>query len=164
MTRSLVTAAFAAIFAALVPFAAQAQTSPTPSYVDVSGYALPDAQYEAWINLRIILKRDFDDICGDTFCEGEFTNIEPLSFRCSVDQATGRLGMCAWIFAASNEEIDPYTGRISVSQRGFWRCRTPLAVGTTIDQFIDALQGDQPLYAPLPNSTRTIMDGLIDCL
>ncbi|WP_242104514.1 MULTISPECIES: hypothetical protein [unclassified Lysobacter] len=162
MTRSLFTATFAALFAALVPFAAQAQTS--PSYVDVSSYALPDAQYEGWINLRINLKRDFDQICGDTFCEGDFTNIEPLSFRCSVDQASGRVGMCAWIFAASNEEIDPYTGRISVSQRGFWRCRTPLAVGTTIDQFIDALQGDQPLYAPLPNSTRTIMDGLIDCL
>lgn len=57
MTRSLFTAAFAALFAALVPFAVQAQTSPTPSYVDVSGYALPDAQFEAWINLRIDLLR-----------------------------------------------------------------------------------------------------------
>ena len=161
MTRSLTIAAFAALVA-LAPPAAQSQTA--ASYVDVSGYALPDAQYEGWINLRINLKRDFDQICGDTFCEGEFSNIEPLSFRCSVEQSTGRVGMCAWVFAASNEEIDPYTGRIRVSQRGFWRCRTPLAVGTTIEQFIAALQGEQPLHAPLPNSTRTIMDGLIDCL
>ena len=148
MTRSLIIAALSTI-AALAATGAQAQTA--PSYVDVSGYALTDPQYEAWINLRINLKHDFDQICGDTFCEGEFSNIEPLSFRCSVEQSTGRVGMCAWVFAASNEEIDPYTGRIRVSQRGFWRCRTPLAVGTTIEQFIAALQGEQPLYAPLPN-------------
>src|SRR5688500_20406873 len=84
MTRSLFTAAFATLFAALVPFAVQAQTSPTPSYVDVSGYALPHAQYEAWINLRIELKRDFDQFCRDTVCEGDFTNIEPLRCSCSV--------------------------------------------------------------------------------
>lgn len=152
----------ATLVLALMPFAAPAQDG--GGYADVSAYPLSDARFEAWIGLRIRLAHDFDQICGDTFCEGEFSNIQPLRFRCSVDQATGRIGMCAWMFAASNEEIDPLTGRVRVSQRGFWRCRTPLARGTTIEQFIDALQGEQPLYAPLPMTTRTIMDGLIDCL
>ncbi len=155
--RSLIAAAALA----LASFAAGAQEA---RYVDVSAYPLSDAQYEAWLRLRIELAQDFDDICGDTFCEGEFSNIESLRFRCSVEQATGRIGMCAWMFAASNEEIDPFTGRIRVSQRGFWRCRVPVVRGTTIEQFVDALQGDAPLYAPLPMTTKTMMDGLIDCL
>lgn len=160
MSRSFL----AAVAFALLPFATQAQTAPAGNYIDVSGYALSDAQYEGWIGLRSNLKQNFDEICGDTFCEGEFSNIESLRFNCSVDQATGRIGMCAWVFAASNEEIDPATGRISISQRGFWRCRTPLIAGTRIGQLIAALQGDRPLYAPLPHATKTIMDGLIGCL
>lgn len=132
-------------------------------YIDTSGYLQTDAEIEAWYALTYGLKQNFDDICGDTFCEGEFSNIEPLRYRCSVDQGSGRVGMCAWIFAASNEEIDPATGRISV-QKGFWRCRTPLAPGTTIQQLLAALQGDSPLYAPLPGSEQSIFDGLIDCL
>lgn len=134
------------------------------SYVDVSGYPLPDAHYEAWINLRHGLEAGFDQICGDTFCESEFSNIQSLRYRCSVNQVTGRIGMCAWMFAGSNEEINPANGRIAVSQRGFWRCRTPLVPGTTFEELLAALQGDDPLYAPLPNSTTTVMDGLIDCL
>lgn len=162
--RTLIHALMPALLvAALLPSTpAAAQTS--GSYVDVSAYALDDARYEAWLNLRGTLRQDFDDICGDTFCEGEFSNIQSLRYDCSVNQVTGRIGMCAWVFAASNEEIDPVTGRITIAQRGFWRCRTPLVAGTTIEQFVDALQVERPLYAPLPNSAKTIMDGLIDCL
>ena len=160
---SMINLFLAAAALAIAAPAAVAQESGT-GYADVSGYPLSDARYEAWIGLRIALKDDFDAICGDTFCEGEFSNIESLRFRCSVDQASGRVGMCAWMFAASNEEIDPATGRIRVSQRGFWRCRAPLVRGTTIEQFIDAIQGEEPLYAPLPMTKKTMMDGLIDCL
>ncbi len=142
------------------PAAAQS----APDYVDVSAYPLDDATYEAWLTLRGALREDFDQICGDTFCEGEFSNIESLRFRCSVERGSGRIGMCAWTFAASNEEIDPATGRIGVSQRGFWRCRAPLAKGTTLHEFIAALDAPRPLYAALPRNGRTLMDGLIDCL
>ena len=160
MYRSILTA----LLLAAAPLLAQARQAPAGNYVDVSAYPLSDAQYEAWLDLRIALDRNFDDICGDTFCEGDYSNIQSLRYRCSVDQTTGRIGMCAWMFAASNEEIDPASGRISVSQRGFWRCRTPLVAGTTIDEFLVALQGDEPIYAKLPHSDKSIMDGLIDCL
>lgn len=159
MIRSLL--AFAAL--ALAPLIACAQQN-DPGYVDVSAYPLTETQYEAWWTLQGNLRRHFDQLCGDTFCEGDFSNIQPLRFRCSVERRSGRIGTCAWIFAASNEEIDPLTGRIHVSERGFWNCRAPVVPGTTIGQFIKALQGEQPLYAPLPKTTKTLMDGLIDCL
>jgi hypothetical protein len=132
-------------------------------YVDVSSYLTTDPQIEAWYALRAGLKRNFDEVCGDTFCEGEYSNIESLRYRCSVHAFTGRIGMCVWVFAASDEQIDPATGRIRVASQA-WQCRTPLAPRTRIEELLVALQGDAPLRAPLPGTTRTIYDGLIDCL
>ena len=71
-------------------------------YIDVYEYFTTDAQYEAWFTLTAQLNHDFDDICGDTFCEGDYSNIESLRFRCSVEQTTGRVGRCLWIFAGSS--------------------------------------------------------------
>ncbi|MGJ4731021.1 hypothetical protein [Luteimonas sp. SDU101] len=148
------------LFGCLLPLAAAADDR---AYGDATEYFQTDEQYEAWFTSTRNLRRDFDWICGDTFCEGEYTNIQPLRYRCSVHRLTGRIGMCVWTFAASHEEIAQATGRIGV-QRAFWQCRTPLAAGTTIDQLLAALAVDEPLYAPLPGLQRSVMDGLIDCL
>lgn len=140
--------------------AGQAATGP---YVDSSAYLRSDAHIDAWYGMTWALKRNFDQICGDTFCEGEYSNIESLRYRCSVHQVSGRIGSCVWVLAASNEEVEPATGKIGV-QEGFWHCRTPLVRHTTIEELLTALAGDQPLYAALPGSDRSIFDGLIDCL
>ena len=151
----------ACVLACLLPSATLAVDR--PGYGDATEYFQTDAQYETWFDLTRALRRDFDWICGDTFCEGDYSNIQPLRYRCSVHRASGRIGMCTWVFAASHEEIAQATGRIGV-QRAFWQCATPLAAGTTIDQMLDALAVDEPLYALLPGTGRSIMDGLIDCL
>ncbi|TYT27197.1 hypothetical protein FZO89_13515 [Luteimonas viscosa] len=144
--------------------AAVARAQQGPDYIDITGYLQTDAQYEAWFNLTRGLRRGFDEICGDTFCEGEYSNIQSLRYLCSVHRVSGRIGMCSWTFAASHEEIAPTNGRIGV-ERAFWQCRTPLPSGTTIEQLLAALgDEDEPLYAPLPGTQRTMMDGLIDCL
>jgi hypothetical protein len=133
------------------------------TYVDASSYFTRDQDFEAWYALRSGLERNFDEVCGDTFCEGDYSNLQPLRYQCSVNAANGRIGMCVWVFAGSNEEIDPATGRIRVDARA-WRCRTPLASRTTIEELLAALQGDEPLRAALPGTDRSIYDGLVDCL
>jgi hypothetical protein len=140
-----------------------AQPAPAPHFVDVYEYFTTDAQYEAWYTLTTQLRRNFDDICGDTFCEGDYSNIQSLNFRCSVEQATGRIGRCLWIFAGSYEEIDADSGKINVTSH-VWRCRTPLAPHTTIDALLTALAGDSPLRATLPATQTSIYDGLGDRL
>lgn len=149
---------FAGVLAAH-PAAAQA----APEYGDVYAYFTLDAQYEAWYTLTTQLRRNFDDVCGDTFCEGDYANLQSLGYRCSVELSTGRIGRCLWLFAGSYEEIDPATGRFTV-HKAFWRCRTPLAPHTTIDALLAALAEDDPLREPLPGSSATIYDGLVDCL
>lgn len=132
-------------------------------YVDAADYLQDEAHLDAWYSLLSGLQRDFDDICGDTFCEGEYSNIESLRYVCSVQQASGRLGACVWLFAASDEKIEPATGEI-LDQPKFWRCPTPLAPDTTIEELLAAVAGRSPLHAPLPRTVGSIYDGLVDCL
>lgn len=151
---------------ALSLFVGSAMAAPAAhhsNYVDASAYLQTDAGIEAWYALRQNLRRNFDEICGDTFCEGEYSNIESLRYVCSVHRVNGRIGMCGWTFAASDEVIDPVAGRIVARHQG-WLCRSPIVAGTTMESFLDALQGEDPLYAALPATSRTLFDGLVDCL
>ncbi|WP_058835285.1 hypothetical protein [Luteimonas abyssi] len=133
-------------------------------YSDVSGYTRGhDALINAWFRMTWELARDFDQICGDTFCEGEYTNIEALRFTCSVHLASGRIASCAWSFAASHEEVDLRTGALTI-EVPTWQCVAPLAPGTTVEALLAAVDGVAPLYAPLPGAGRSIYDGLSDCL
>lgn len=144
----------------LAPAAAQ---STRPRYVDPLEYFTTDAQFDAWFTLTTQLRQNFDDVCGDTFCEGDYSNIESLRLRCSVLQDSGRIGRCVWIFAASNEDIDRAFGRILVQTQD-WECRLPIASDTGIDALMAALAGDSPLFAMLPGTQTTIYEGLGDCL
>src|SRR5699024_5415857 len=109
------------------------------------------------------LEADFDDICGDTFCEGDWSNITPLRLRCSVVAGSGRIGHCVWSFAASNEEIDARSGAIAVATQA-WQCELPVAPHTTIDALLAALAGDHPLHKPLPGTPLSVYDALSSCL
>ncbi len=151
---------------AAVPAAHAASPAPVVNggnYVEIGSVFTRDAQYEAWSTARIGLRQDFDDICGDTFCEGEYSNIESLRVQCSAHRVTGRIGSCIWSFGASDESIDARSGRIA-TQGKVWQCVMPLSAGTTVDQLLAALSVEHPLYATLPASSKTVYDGLIDCL
>ncbi|HEY0232838.1 MAG TPA: hypothetical protein VGC55_16450 [Dokdonella sp.] len=155
---------FTAILFAGVPCAQAALPStPQPHFVVEYEFFTSDAQYEDWYALTTGLRSDFDDICGDTFCEGDYSNLQPLSFHCSVEQVSGRIGSCIWTFAGSYEEIDAASGAISVDART-WNCPTPLAARTKMTALLAALAVSHPLQAPLPGTQTTIYDGLIDCL
>lgn len=135
-----------------------------PSYIDAGSYFTESADIDAWYSLTFGLKSDFDEVCGDTFCEGDYSNYESLGFRCSIEQGSGVMGHCVWTFAASQDEIDPDTGEVSVAGE-IWSCTMPLEPGTAARDFVQALAGsDEPLHARLPGSERALYDGLIDCL
>jgi hypothetical protein len=132
-------------------------------YIDVYEYFNTDAQYDAWYNLTMQLDQNFDDVCGDTFCEGDYSNIQSLRLRCSVEQRGGQIGQCVWIFAGSYEDIDPANGHVGVNSQ-VWQCLLPIAPHTTIDGLMTALAGNDPLRTTLPGTQVTIYDGLADCI
>lgn len=149
--------------ALLVSGAVQAQDRTQQVYVDAVDYPTPSAGWEAFLDLERRLAEDFNQICGDTFCEGEYSDYQPLRLRCSVRQRDGVVGQCVWTFAASEAGIDPATGQVQVDAR-LWQCPTPLLPHTRLAALYKALAVEHPLFAPLPHSDRSINDGLIDCL
>ena len=147
----------------LPSFAAAAAAESAAGYVELSEHLSQPAQIEAWYEALYRLRDNFDQICGDTFCEGDYSNIQALRLRCSVDGGSGIVGRCVWSFAASQEEIDPATGAIRVLPK-VWRCRLPMARGTTTQALLSAWAGERPLYAPLPGSAKSAYEALSDCL
>jgi len=132
-------------------------------YVDAVHYPGQEQGWDEFHGLERRLVRAFDDICGDTICEGEFSNIQALRYRCSVRQSDGTMGQCMWTFAASNAGIDGATGTVMVDART-WACRTPLGAQTPVATFYSMLTVASPLHVTLPGTTATIFDGLMDCL
>lgn len=132
-------------------------TSPRTQYVDI-GQFVKDADFEAWIGARRALERGFDQICGDTFCGGDYSNLYSLGFTCSVSSKIGKVRECSWTFAASQEQVDARTGAIA-SSVAFFDCRVK-PTGTA--KGLVAAFGADPLHAKLPGM-GSIYDTLGEC-
>lgn len=134
-------------------------------YIDARSYFTEPAAISAWYDLTFRLRDDFNAMCKDTFCAGDFSNYESLGFHCSVERRTGTIGGCVWILAASIDEVAPDTGEVLVENEA-WRCAMPLAAGTRAAEFLEALStaSGRSLFAPLPGTDRVLYDGLSACL
>lgn len=143
----------------------------TPRYEDLE-QLLVDAGDEtaltSWTNLRVTLRDDFDDVCGDTFCEGDYSNLEPVRLRCSVDTTTRKLKSCKYVFAGSYEVVNPSTGSIKVTAKTF-SCAITVA-GVPVADFLSTLTAapvdseDRPLQRALPGGVRSLYDSLVGCI
>lgn len=131
------------------------------SYVDLRDFLTKDPDIEKWIDIRIELGREFDRICGDTFCGGDFSNIYSLGFTCSVSSIQGRIRECVWTFAAGQEEVNGATGTIA-STIPFYECR--MRPTGTVRNFLPAFfNTDQRIDSELPGIDGSIYDQLGDC-
>ncbi|WP_437594447.1 hypothetical protein [Sorangium sp. So ce1000] len=145
--------------------AAPAGSTGAKSFVDAESYFTSSAELDAWYGLLRELYDDFDVVCGDTFCEGDFSNYKPLRLRCSVEEHAGTIGSCVWILAASREEIEPSTGDVEVDARTF-PCEMPIVPETTVTALVDALSAPsgRAINAALPGTDSSLYDGLVECL
>jgi hypothetical protein len=140
------------------------ETARAAAYRDVEETFTTEADQNRWFELKRALVRDFDEICGDTFCEGDFANLAPMSFRCSVAVRGGQVASCLWLFAGSYETVTPSSGTVRPTAR-FFHCAIPLQ-GTPA-AVMDALLapgGRGPLWNTMPGATQSIYDVLGACL
>lgn len=154
----------------VLPAAAFAQTvvtapmpSPTVRYVDATHWPTNEAGMDRFFGAEAKLAAAFREVCGDTFCEGEFANLRPMELRCSVDTTKATLKQCLWSFAGSNSSVNPKTGAVSTTAKLF-KCKLMLAKDTPVDAFYDVVDGDDPLNAKLPATRRSVHDSLYNCL
>lgn len=139
-----------------------AATSPTPTYVEAAAYYTTAANQAKWAATYAALKLAFDNICGDTFCSGDYSDLQSLDFACAITKSTGNVKSCAWTFGGSYTLVKS-TGALDLSSRT-WTC--PVAVHGTISQLIATVTGtaDQDaIQRPLPGGTSAY-DSIAGCV
>jgi hypothetical protein len=131
---------------------------PAPKYVEPIDYYKSSSSQTKWRNTQAALKNGFDNICGDTFCGGDFGDLQSLDFICSVTKSTGNVKSCAWIFGGSYLGVNPKTGAVGPTTDS-WTC--PVPVKGTIGQLISTL-GSSPgaIQQPLPGETTSAYDAI----
>ena len=139
-------------------------TSTTPTYVEASDVYKSGAYRAQWDAAKAALKLAFDDVCGDTFCGGDYSNMQSLAFVCSVTRSSGNIKECAWLFTGSYA-LPTKTGAMPVSEKS-WRCEVP--VKGTVSQLMSVVNAtnvnEDVLHRALPGGTATAYDALLNCL
>lgn len=133
------------------------------AYVDLVDFPHKEANWDRFYDLEDHLIREFHALCGDTYCEGEYSNHVALQFRCSVHADSGTVHACTLVVGAGNLEVESGTGRVVPDSRT-WACAAPLGANTPVDTLHAALARRDALRRPLPGSDRSMHDALFDCL
>ena len=109
--------------------------------------------------MRGNLENAFADVCGDTFCGGDYNPIRPLTLTCSVKLSDGTLGSCLWTFAGAYDSIAKTTGRVT-NHNHLWKCALPVTGMYPADLMILLNAPGRPdaLHRALPNNAGTIYD------
>ncbi len=133
------------------------QDSTATQYVQIQDF---NSAEDAWYGITATLNGQFDQVCGDTFCEGDFSNLTPLRLFCSVTSKIGNVHDCAWTFTASTHEVDTRTANVAV-EAVTYQCH--FKPKTTGPKLIAMLAGAaDPLHLQLSGMT-SIYDVLGDC-
>jgi len=133
------------------------------TYVEASAYYTTQANQQKWADAKAALVAGFDRVCGDTFCSGDFSDLQSLTFACAITKSTGNVKGCAWTFGGSWTLIAK-TGPLALTSQTF---TCPVAMHGTIAQLITTLTStgtEDAIRRPLPGTTATAYDALLGCL
>lgn len=133
----------------------------TTQYVQLVDFAGIDQG--AWFDTVGKLRSEFGALCGDTFCEGDYANLTPLSVSCSVSSKLGVVHDCAWTFAGSLAAVDPHTSGISVDAPTFACHFHPKMTAKQLLATWSA--SSDAIHAPLATTigATSLYDALVDC-
>jgi hypothetical protein len=146
------------------PTAGDEQDTTATVYVDATTFLTTQADKDAWSGLITRMTGEFNDVCGDTFCGGDYPNLRPLDLTCAVTSKVGQIHDCLWTFAGSEELVNGTTGALTVSKPSF-QChfKTTARVPAFITAMTQDDGEDQSIRRILPGNTVSIYDGLVDC-
>lgn len=131
------------------------------TYVGTSAYFKTAKDQLAWAAVKDKIRREFDNVCGDTFCSGDYSNLTSMDFVCSVTSARGSIQECAWVFTGSSHLVNSSTGTIQASVASF-QCRfhPTTSARTLLNTLYNAKEA---IRVTLPGENRSIYDVLGDC-
>ncbi|HDS1103740.1 MULTISPECIES: hypothetical protein [Stenotrophomonas] len=132
-------------------------------HVDLIDYPQPEANWDRAYGLEAALAREFNAICADTWCEGDYSNYRVMEFRCAVLAHRGTVQRCVWVIAASELSVHADSGEVQVDN-GRWTCQLALQPGVPVEAFHAALEAPGGLTAPLPGLDHGLFEVLPACL
>lgn len=139
-----------------------AQRPASKLYRDVLEVLHDRDQYERYLEFRERLAGRFKDICGDTFCGGDYADLAPTGLTCSASGDGATIKECLWAFGGSQAIVDGATGSVRVRATTF-ACTIPVRARAT--SFVTAMSASaDPLYEIIPGHDRAFVDGLYTCL
>ena len=136
----------------------------TASYVSANDYYTSSAGMDRWYAAKRALVAGFDRVCGDTFCSGDFGDLQAMDFTCAITKSTGNIKSCTWTFGGSWHLVPEHGGMQAVTSQTF-RCNVP--VKGTLPKLIDTLiapSSDTAVNRILPGTTATAYEALLGCL
>ena len=139
-----------------------ATTADHPTYVEAADYYTTLANQQKWRASYDALKLGFDNICGDTFCGGDFSDLQSLDVACAVTKSSGNVKSCMWTFGGSYTTVKK-TGELDLASKT-WSC--PVAVHGTLPQLIATLTGTNTqdgIHRPLPGGVAAY-DSIAGCV
>lgn len=160
---ALVTLTTLAAACGAAPDGAQVDEVTATQYVDAASFWQTQAERDAWSQMITHLEGDFDDICGDTFCGGDYANLTSLGLTCGVSSKVGQVHDCLWTFAGTSELVNPTTGALTVSKPTFDCHFTVDARASKLVSVLAAPGSDTALQRPLPGGTTSIYDAIGEC-
>jgi len=124
--RSLLAVGFLGLAAcALTPAetddAAAEEALGATTYVDILDFWKTPVAQGQWLDARRKIDAEFGNVCGDTFCGGDYSNLTSLGFTCGVSSKAGSIRDCVWTFTGSAEVVDPTTSALVTSVPS-WQC------------------------------------------
>jgi hypothetical protein len=144
---------------------ADEQDTTATQYVDATTFLTKQADKDAWSHLISVLEGEFNNVCGDTFCGGDYSNLTSLGLTCAVSSKVGQIHDCLWTFGGSSEIVTPTTGALTISKPSFQCHFKTTARATSLPATLTAnITGENDaLQRPLPGGTTSIYDALGDC-
>ena len=155
--------------------AAHAQSDKAPRFIELEeslgarDYSNPKDLHNRWNKIKDSLVDGFNNICGDTFCEGDYSNLTSIEFTCSVETANQQIKQCVWLFAGNYPfEVNPNTGAVTTGSKLMKECKIniPMKVSDAIDYLEKANNGktrETAFEVALPNGVESIYDQLTEC-
>ncbi len=155
------------IFAAAPAATSLATPAPTPT-IGATTYENPadadNIDEGAWDDMASGLSNSFANVCGDTFCEGDYSNLTAFLFTCSVDTKSTKIDECRWVLQGSYSTVSAKTGAVTVNEKS-WVC--PITAHGTAANLITVLTAAgpvEPVDRILPGTNASAYDALAKCL
>ncbi len=138
-------------------------TTGPESYVSARDFYTSNAGINRWYAARGALHAGFENVCSDTFCSSDFSDLQDMDFTCSVAKSSGNVKTCTWTLAGSYYVVREHGGAIDETVKT-WKCNVP--VTGTLGKLLDTLNAPgttDAIHRPLPGGTTSAYDALAAC-